>query len=133
MNRTWELMQEMRNVYKTVYLEHKVTDLNGFDTSTIVSIPMEYPRFLIKTVRVVPAKPTNCALEVRDSVVSAPTVLYSNDAEYSTGNFVEGIYDMVDIPYFDEDGTKSLHFKLTNHGQEVNNFFVIVTGLTIRE
>jgi hypothetical protein len=45
---------------------------------------------------------------------------------------MEGIYDMIDLPYEDVDGNSTLHLSLKNLGTDVANFDVEVVGLTTR-
>lgn len=131
MNRTWKLMEELRNVFLPVELKSTVTGLGG-GTKTTISLPMEHPRFMIKTVRVIPSRETNVELQILNSAGSSPEVLYFNNAQYSTGNFIEGIYDMIDIPYDDADGTSSLHLAIKNLGADTASFDIEITGLTTR-
>ncbi|WP_405153064.1 hypothetical protein [Paenibacillus sp. FSL K6-0108] len=133
MNKTWRIMQELKDVYKPVELSHTVEGLKGMGESLIVSIPMKTPRFLIKTVRVIPAKETNVELHILDSADKTKAqLLYFNTAEYSTGNFIDGIYDNVDLPYDDKDGTSHFHFEIINPGSMHSGFVIEVTGLTVR-
>lgn len=133
MNRTWKLMQELREVYKNVYLEANVREIHG-NTTHYFSLELPHPYFLIKTVRVVPVRKANVELVIYNNEdINEAEMLYFNDAEYSTGNFEDGIYDMVDIPYSDESGNGKIYFKITNKGLDPNNYLVIVTGLTTRE
>lgn len=131
MNRTWKLMEEMRNVFLPVSFGRKVASLGG-GSKALIEIPMEHPRFLIKTIRVTPSRETNVELNVLNSAGATPEILYFNNAQYSTGNFLEGIYDMIDLPYEDADGTSTLHLAVKNLGTDVADFTIEVTGLTIR-
>lgn len=131
MNRTWKLMEEMRRVFLPVTFSRKITSVGGGARAT-VSFPMEHPRFLIKTLRVIPSRETNVELNVLNSAGTTPNILYFNNAQYSTGNFLEGIYDMIDLPYEDADGTSTLHLSVKNLGTDVADFELEVTGLTIR-
>ncbi|PQP82085.1 hypothetical protein C0Q44_20755 [Paenibacillus sp. PCH8] len=133
MNKTWRIMQELKDVYKQVELSYEIEELKGEGESVLVSLPMKSPRFLIKTVRVIPTKETNMELHILDSAVKAKSqILYFNTAEYSTGNYIDGIYDNVDIPYEDKDGTSHFHFEIINPGSVPSGFTVEVTGLTVR-
>ncbi|MDK8192541.1 hypothetical protein QP794_20860 [Paenibacillus sp. UMB7766-LJ446] len=131
MNRTWKLMEEMRKVLLPVSFARKVEYVGG-GAKALIDIPMEHPRFMIKTIRVIPSRETNVEVHVLNSAGPHPEVLYSNNAQYSTGNFMEGIYDMIDLPYEDVDGTSTLHLSLKNLGTDVANFDVEVVGLTTR-
>lgn len=131
MNRTWKLMEEMRKVFLPVSFNWEVKYVGG-GTKALVAIPMEHPRFLIKTLRVTPSIETNVELNVLNSAGTTPEILYFNNAQYSTGNFLEGIYDMIDLPYEDADGTSTLHLSIKNLGTDVADFKIEVTGLTTR-
>lgn len=131
MNRTWKLMEEMRKVLLPVSFVHKVEHVSG-GAKALIHIPMEHPRFMIKTIRVVPSRETNVEVHILNSAGPTPDVLYFNNAQYSTGNFVEGIYDMIDLPYMDMDETSTLHMSLKNLGTDVAHFDIEVTGLTTR-
>lgn len=124
-------MEEMRKVFMPVALGWKVESVGG-GSKAIVSIPMDHPRFLIKTLRVIPSRETNVEVNILDSSGTTPEILYFNNAQYSTGNFLEGIYDMLDLPYEDADGTSSLHLSIKNLGTDVADFWIEVTGLTTR-
>lgn len=133
MNKTWRIIQELKDVYKQVELSHVVEALNGGGETLIVSLPMESPRFLIKTVRVIPTEETNVELHILDSADKMKAqILYFNTAEFSTGNFIDGIYDNVDLPYDDKDGTSHFHFEIINPGSVPSGFTIEVTGLTVR-
>ncbi|WP_427051994.1 hypothetical protein [Paenibacillus sp. TC-CSREp1] len=131
MNRSWELMEEMRKVLLPVSFVQRVEQVDG-GAEAFIHIPMEHPRFMIKTIRVVPTRETNVEVQVLNSAGPSPDVLYFNNAQYSTGNFIEGIYDMIDLPYVDIDETSTLHLSLKNLGTDVSHFDIEVTGLTTR-
>jgi len=131
LNRTWKLVEEMRNVFLPVSYSRRIEHVGG-GAKAVVSIPLEHPRLLIKTLRVVPSKETNVELNVLNSGGTAPEILYFNNSQYSTGNFLEGIYDMIDLPYEDADGTSTLHLTIKNLGTEVSDFEIEITGLTVR-
>ncbi|ETT53336.1 hypothetical protein NSQ20_20515 [Paenibacillus sp. FSL K6-1122] len=131
MNRTWKLMEEMRKVLLPVSFAQRVEYVGG-GAKAMIDIPMEHPRFMIKTIRVIPSRETNVELHVLNSAGPHPEVLYFNNSQYSTGNFMEGIYDMIDLPYEDVDGTSTLHLSLKNLGTDVANFDIEVVGLTTR-
>ena len=58
---------------------------------------------MIKTVRVIPTQETNMELHILNRAnKEVAHILYFNTAEYSTGNYIDGIYDNVDIPYEDK-------------------------------
>ncbi|WMT39270.1 hypothetical protein RE628_17615 [Paenibacillus sp. D2_2] len=131
MNRTWKLIEEMRKVFLPVSCSWKVEHVGG-GSKAMIAIPMEHPRLLIKTLRVTPSRETNVELKILNSAGATPEVLYFNNAQYSTGNFLEGIYDMIDLPYEDVDGTSTLHLSVKNLGADVADFLIEVTGLTTR-
>lgn len=131
MNQALKFFWEMQNVFVPVELESQIT-VNGGE-KMIVSLPIPHPRILIKTIRVTPNIETNVEVQVLDSVDEQNAdILYFNDAEHSTGNFKDGIYDMIDIPYEDKDGTQALHVAILNPNSEPVTFAVEVKGMTIR-
>ncbi|OKP93689.1 hypothetical protein [Paenibacillus sp. P32E] len=76
-------------------------------------------KLLLKTVKVIPiGVSSSCELTIVRSATAEISdmkeVVYANATEYSTGNTADGIYDLVDIPYVDADGTRNIHLALKN-------------------
>lgn len=76
-------------------------------------------KLLIKTIKVIPVGTmSSCEVTLVRGAASAlddmAQVVYVNTTEYSTSNSTDGIYDLVDIPYVDEDITKSIHIAVKN-------------------
>lgn len=68
MNRTWKLMEEMRKVLLPVSFAQRVEYVGG-GAKAMIDIPMEHPRFMIKTIRVIPSRETNVEVHVLNSAV----------------------------------------------------------------
>ncbi|SCY91745.1 hypothetical protein SAMN05720606_11221 [Paenibacillus polysaccharolyticus] len=133
MNKTWQVLQEIKEAFKPVELSYVIEEMDGEGAAVQVSIPMKSPRFLIKTVRVIPTQETNVELHILNRANKEEAhIIYFNTTEYSTGNYVDGIYDNVDIPYEDKDGNAHFHFEIINPGSVPSGFTIEVTGLTVR-
>lgn len=96
-------------------------------------------KLLLKTIKVIPiGASSSCELTITRSATAVISdmkeVVYTNTTEYSTGNTIDGIYDLVDIPYVDEDGTRSIHVALKNTlstGAAID-FRVIIEALELK-
>lgn len=125
-------MQELRNVFIPIDVETTIAGIEPEAMAT-ASIPVEHAKLLVKTIRAIPNHSSNLEVLIVDSVdPQVAEILYSNTAEYSTGNFTEGIYDMIDIPYNDLDDTSAIHVMVKNLGATPVDVILRVTGLTTR-
>lgn len=135
MNGKWHLMQLTgrggSGTSKMITIETEVSDIPGLESRRI-SAPLEKGKILIKTIKVIPNKEAAVSVQILTSVLKPENEsIYANDSKHSTGNDVEGIYDMMDLPYNDEDNSNQIHFDVQNKSMELASFKIKVVGLAM--
>lgn len=135
MNGKWHLMQLSgrggNGTSKMITLTSEIANIPGLESRRF-SVPLEKGKILIKTIKVIPDKEAAVSLRILTNVLKPETeIVYENDSKHSTGNDVEGIYDMMDLPYNDEDNSNQIHFEIQNKSLELASFKIKVVGLAM--
>lgn len=135
MNGKWYMMQLTgrggSGTSKMVTIKSEIVDLPGLETKRI-SVPLEKGKILIKTIKITPNREAAVEAHILTSVLKAENEsIYDNDSKHSTGNNVDGIYDMMDLPYNDEDNSNQIHFEIKNKSMETASFKIKVVGLSM--
>lgn len=103
----------------------QVTDVinPGQEASLDLSIGPDLNKYMIKYVYVEGLENSKMDIEILTSTADHPFLVYKN----KTNGHI--LYDVLDLPYEDEDAAGALHLKIMNSGSIPSSFTIRVSGL----
>lgn len=119
------LTKMMKNVSKIVTVTHTTSSLasGAGEQISLVIDNEEINKMLVKSVVVKGSGNSQIDLEIKSSAGTTGFTSYKN----VVGN---SLYDVLDLPYVDDDKTGKVHLIITNVGEEASAFDIRITGLS---
>lgn len=104
------------------------TELLEPDGEVLLSLDIEkgVNRFIIKTVYIEGSDNSSIGVDISTKAANG-FIIYKNAI---TTNL---LYDVIDLPFIDEDKTEKMHLKVKNTGSESSNFYIRISGLSTQQ
>ena len=114
-----------KKVSKIVTAKH-IEPMVSLESPILVSIPIEpaTSKLILKTIYIDGPLGASIDVEIVSRVGEDDRFLF-----YRNSIAVEELYDLVDIPYIDEDGTDQLHLILNNKGNKSGAYRIRISGI----
>lgn len=114
-----------KKVSKIITAKH-TEPLVSLESPILVSIPIEpaTSKLILKTIYIEGPLGAAIDVEIVSSAGEDDRFLF-----YRNSIAAEELYDLVDIPYVDEDSTDLLHFILNNKGTKSGTYTIRISGI----
>lgn len=122
-----DLQKQLGNSNKGITVKLTTTSVSaGYSHLESPLIDVGSNKLLIKSIYIEGAPGSKIDIEIVSSKNNTPFLVYKNVVASHV------LYDILDLPYEDEDGTNCIHLRIKNDSTLASSYKVRITGVTLR-